>query len=35
LQENFERVLTICEVIKEEMSQEAVSLEINGQLAFV
>lgn len=35
LQENFERVLGICEQIKEEMSQEAVSLEINGQLAFV
>lgn len=32
---NFEKVLDICQWIKTTMHQEAVSLEYNGQLAFV
>lgn len=35
LNEHFEDVLQICETLKEEMSQEAVTLEINGQCKFV
>lgn len=35
LQANFEQVYGICERIKEEMKQEAVTLEINGQVKFV
>lgn len=33
--QNIEKVLSICKWIKTEMKQEAVSLEYNGQLAFV
>lgn len=32
---NFEAVYNICEKIKREMSQEAVTLEYNGQVKFV
>lgn len=35
LQKHFEDVYGICERIKKEMSQEAVTLEINGQVKFV
>lgn len=35
LREHFEAVYGICERIKQEMSQEAVTLEINGQVKFV
>lgn len=35
LQDNFHKVLSICETLKKEMSQEAISLEVNGQLAFI
>lgn len=35
LQEHIGDVLGICERIKQEMSQEAVTLEINGQVKFV
>lgn len=35
LQEHFEDVYNICERIKNEMKQEAVTLEINGQVKFV
>lgn len=35
LRENFEAVYGIAERIKREMSQEAVTLEINGQVKFV
>lgn len=35
LDDNFDRVYAICTRIKEEMRQEAVTLEINGQVSFV
>lgn len=35
LQENFAAVYAIAERIKKEMSQEAVTLEVNGQVKFV
>ena len=35
LQDNFHKVLAICETLKTEMKQEAISLEVNGQLAFI
>lgn len=35
LQERITDILAICEDLKRELSQEAISLEINGQLAFV
>lgn len=35
LQKHFGDVYQICERIKKEMSQEAVTLEINGQVKFV
>lgn len=33
--QKLEKVIELCEWIKEEMSQECVSLEVNGQLYFV
>ena len=33
--EHFEKVYAICERIKREMNQEAVTLEYNGQVKFV
>ena len=35
LQEHAHDILGVCERIKEEMTQEAVTLEINGQVKFV
>ena len=35
LAEHFDEVYEICERIKREMSQEAVTLEINGQVKFI
>lgn len=35
LQNNIGEVLAICEDLKKEMQQEAISLEINGQLSFI
>lgn len=35
LREHFEDVYAICERIKSEMSQEAITLEINGQVKFI
>lgn len=35
LQKHFEDIYGICERIKKDMSQEAVTLEINGQVKFV
>lgn len=35
LHERFEDVYAICERIKREMSQEAVTLEVNGQVSFI
>ena len=35
LDEYAERIIGICERLKKEMSQEAVTLEINGQCKFV
>lgn len=34
-EENFDKVLTLCEWLKKEMHQEAISLEYNGQLKFI
>lgn len=33
--EMFERVINLCEWLKREMKQEAISLEYNGQLKFI
>lgn len=33
--ENIETILAICEKIKREMNQEAVTLEYNGQVKFI
>lgn len=33
--ENIERILDLCEAIKTEMNQEAVTLEYNGQVKFI
>lgn len=33
--EKFDKVLAICEWLKKEMKQEAISLEYNGQLNFI
>lgn len=35
LHENIENVLDICETLKKEMTQEAITLEINGQVKFI
>ena len=35
LKANIETILGICENLKKEMSQEAITLEINGQVKFV
>lgn len=35
LNQNIDKVISICETLKKEMSQEAISLEINGQLGFI
>jgi hypothetical protein len=35
LKGNIERVIEICENLKSEMSQEAISLEVNNKLYFV
>ena len=35
LNQNIDEVISICETLKKEMSQEAISLEINGQLGFI
>lgn len=35
LKEKFGQILEICENLKSEMSQEAITLEINGQVKFV
>ena len=35
LNDHFDEVLQICEALKDEMKQEAVTLEINGQCKFV
>jgi hypothetical protein len=35
LANNIDDVISICERIKSEMSQEAVTLEINGQVKFI
>ena len=31
----FENVIALCEYVKKEMSQEAVTLEYNGQVKFI
>lgn len=35
LQEHIHDILAICERLKREMSQEAITLEINGQVKFI
>ena len=35
LKEKIDDILAICEELKNEMSQEAITLEINGQVKFV
>lgn len=35
LKENISTIIEICEELKNEMSQEAITLEINGQVKFV
>lgn len=35
LRKHFESVYKICERIKEEMTQEAITLEVNGQVKFI
>lgn len=35
LVDNFDKVYDICQRIKDEMKQEAVTLEVNGQVKFV
>lgn len=35
LHANIEQIIEICENLKKEMNQEAISLEINGQLSFI
>lgn len=35
LAEHFHEVIAICERIKSEMAQEAVTLEVNGQVSFI
>lgn len=33
--DNFEKVISICEYLKKEMSQEAITLEYNNQIKFI
>jgi hypothetical protein len=35
LQQNIEKVISICEELKVSMSQEAISLEVNNKLYFI
>ncbi len=35
LKEYFEAVLLMCKEIKESMKQEAITLEVNGQVKFI
>lgn len=35
LKDHFEKVVAICERIKKEMQQEAVTLEVNGRVKFI
>ena len=35
LQENIERVITACEELKSELTQDAIALEINGEMYFI
>lgn len=35
LQANFDKIIAICESLKKDMNQEAITLEINGQIAFI
>lgn len=35
LQEKFGKIIDLAEELKEEMKQEAITLEINGQIAFI
>lgn len=35
LNQNIEKVIEFCEMLKKTMKQEAISLEVNGQLYFI
>lgn len=35
LQDGIEKVIDLCEELKEEMGQEAIALEINGEMYFI
>lgn len=35
LNQNIDKVISICENLRDSMKQEAISLEINGQLGFI
>jgi len=35
LKNNIEQIIEICERLKKDMSQEAITLEINGQVKFI
>lgn len=35
LQSRFEDIIALCESVRDDMQQEAVTLEINGQIAFI
>jgi hypothetical protein len=35
LQSNIEKVITFCENLKTELSQDAIALEINGEMYFI
>lgn len=35
LQNRFEDIIQLCSQIRDEMKQEAVTLEVNGQIAFI
>lgn len=35
LQSKVDKVIDLCEILKEEMSQDAIALEINGEMYFI
>lgn len=35
LQANIDKVIELCETLKEEMAQDAIALEINGEMYFI
>ena len=35
LQENIDKIIDLCETLKTDMSQDAIALEINGEMYFI